>query len=353
MSEFDLMIYGAYGYTGRLIAAEAVQRGHRPLLAGRSPQQLTQMADSLGLNHEIVNLQDVQTLREALGRVRLVVHAAGPFVHTSRPMVLACLDTGTHYLDITGEVPVFESIFKLHQAARERQVALMPGAGYDVVPSDCLSAYVSQKLPQATALEINVLGVNRMSRGTASSIVEMLPAGMLQRVDGQLTSAGFAQQIKKVPFPGGARRVTPVPWGDLVTAFHSTGIPNITNSFALSRTLMNSIRILGPLAQRASALQAVRWLMRQAVKIVVSDPSNAWRHDRFGAIHALVRDPAGNYKQAWLKTPEPYLLTAQTAVRSAEGILSSGLHGALTPSHAFGQDFILQFSGIERMDELP
>src|SRR6266516_7689334 len=102
------MIYGANGYTGELIAREAVRRGHRPILAGRSAEKIEPLARELGCAWRAFPLDEPQ-LREA----SLVLHCAGPFINTAMPMVRACLASGAHYLDITGEIEVFESIFAL------------------------------------------------------------------------------------------------------------------------------------------------------------------------------------------------------------------------------------------------
>src|SRR5215213_4435335 len=133
------LLYGAYGYTGALVAAEAVRRGHRPILAGRSARRLAPLADRLGLDWLAVDLADSARLRAALRDVALVFHAAGPFVHTSAPMVQACLTSATHYVDISGEVPVLERTLALDAAARQRGIAVVGGAGLDVVPTDCLA----------------------------------------------------------------------------------------------------------------------------------------------------------------------------------------------------------------------
>ncbi|MEO1644032.1 MAG: NAD(P)H-binding protein, partial [Chloroflexota bacterium] len=106
------MIYGATGYTGQLVVAEAVARGHRPLLAGRNPEKLATLADTYDLDFVAFQLNDPTVIAEAIADMDVVYHAAGPFVYTSEPMIRACLATHTHYLDITGEIDVFEQTFR-------------------------------------------------------------------------------------------------------------------------------------------------------------------------------------------------------------------------------------------------
>ncbi|MCB9454253.1 MAG: saccharopine dehydrogenase NADP-binding domain-containing protein, partial [Anaerolineaceae bacterium] len=148
------MLYGATGYSGRLLAEEAIRRGHQPLLAGRSEEKLQPLAESLGLEYRAVPLDDAEALTRAVSRVALVLHAAGPFMQTSPPMLAACLSAGTHYLDITGEIPVLRNIFTFDEAARERGIALISGVGFDVIPTDCLSRYVADQVSGATTLEL-------------------------------------------------------------------------------------------------------------------------------------------------------------------------------------------------------
>src|SRR5687768_2166304 len=129
MARSGFMIYGAYGYTGELITRQAMARGHRPLIAGRHRDKLAKLARELDLPSVCASLEDPASLREALGRVDAVCHAAGPFVHTSAPMVEACLAAQTSYIDITGEIAVFRSIFARHAEAERQGITLLPGAG--------------------------------------------------------------------------------------------------------------------------------------------------------------------------------------------------------------------------------
>ena len=129
------MLYGANGYTGELIAELAVRRGQRPVLAGRSAAKVAAVAERLGLEHVVFDLAEAA---ENLRDTEVVVHCAGPFSATSRPVVDACLASGTHYVDITGEIDVFEAVAARDAEAKTAGVALVPGAGLDVVPTDCL-----------------------------------------------------------------------------------------------------------------------------------------------------------------------------------------------------------------------
>src|ERR1700759_4680827 len=150
------MIYGASGYTGARIPREAVRRGHRPLLAGRCAHELEPLARELKLRCIQLELRDEAKLARSVRGLQLVLHAAGPFVHTYEPMLRVCLEEGVHYTDIAGELPVLRGIYAQHERARERQIALAPGLGLDTVPGDCLARYVAERTPGAVRLELGL-----------------------------------------------------------------------------------------------------------------------------------------------------------------------------------------------------
>ena len=226
------MIYGANGFTGELIAREAARRGMRPILAGRSEQRVTPLADALGLPHRAFPL-DAPDLRG----VGLVLHCAGPFVHTSAPMVGACLASGAHYLDITGEIAVFESIYARDAEARAAGVALIPGVGFDVVPTDCLAAQLARALPGATELWLAFAPSrgSSMSRGTIRTMIEGVGKGGAIRRDGRIVRVPLAFDAREIPFASGPRHAMTIPWGDIASAWRTTGIPNIRVYSATSR----------------------------------------------------------------------------------------------------------------------
>ena len=233
------MIYGANGYTGELVAREAVRRRKRPIIAGRNAAQIEALARELGCESRVFSIDDRATIVSSLRDVATLLHCAGPFMHTSRPMVTACLEAQCDYLDITGEIEVFEAIFARDGEARERGVLLLPGVGFDVVPSDCLAASLAAALPAATEL---VLAFDsrggRISRGTMRTMVENIDRGGAVRRNGKIISVPTAWDVREIPFDDRSRTAMTIPWGDVSTAFHSTGIPNIRVYFAASPRLV-------------------------------------------------------------------------------------------------------------------
>lgn len=346
------MVYGAYGYTGRLVAQEALKRGHRPVLAGRSREALAEMAADLGLKYRAFSLDDPGAVTEALYGEAVVLHCAGPFVRTSAPMVQGCLATGAHYVDITGEIPVFQAIFDADATAREREVALIPGAGFDVVPTDCLAKHVAERLPTATHLELHIDAGGRTSTGTARSIVEQLPRGGLKRQGGRLMELPLGQGGKTVRFTDGERRVLPIPWGDLETAWHSTGIDDITTYMASPPGAEALLRTFGAPLSRLLQSERIRGFASRLAGDFAKPPDAEARKRGRSHFHAVARDDRGKEVESWLETPEAYHLTAMTAVRIVERLLSEKKVGALTPAMAFGADFILEIPGVQRFDSI-
>ncbi len=345
------MLYGASGYTGRLIAEEAVRRGHRPVLAGRSREKLVPLAERLGLEVLVAGLDDVRSLVSTLEGLPLVLHAAGPFVRTSEPMVQACLAAGAHYLDITGEIPVFESTFQHDAEARARGITLMSGVGFDVVPTDCLARYVAERVPGAHELDL-AISLGQASAGTAKSALEQLPAGGRVRRGGALQPWPMGKGLRRVRFADAERTVAPIPWGALVTAWHTTGIPNITTYMALPRAAARVIRFTYPLLKRVLAVDAVRHGAERFIESRVQGPDETARSEHRSHVWAEARAADGRRAQAWLELPEGYTFTALAAVRAVEQVLAHRPQGALTPARAFGADFVLSIEGCQRLEAL-
>jgi short subunit dehydrogenase-like uncharacterized protein len=277
-----LLVYGATGYTGRLVAAEAVARGLRPVLAGRSPGALRALAEPLGLAWRAAALDDPAALDRALDGAAAVLHCAGPFVHTWRPVADACLRAAragrpVHYLDITGEIAVFEALARRGAEADAAGVMLLPGVGFDVVPSDCLAAHLARRVPGAGRLALAFHALGGLSRGTRATMAENLGAPGAVRRGGRIVAVPPAWRTRRVDFGDGRPRdATTIPWGDVSTAWHSTGIPDVEVYMAMPPALRRAARAsrwLAPLL----ASGPVRRLAAARVRAGPAGPSDAAR----------------------------------------------------------------------------
>jgi short subunit dehydrogenase-like uncharacterized protein len=225
-----VLIYGATGYTGKLIAKVAAGLIARPILAGRDLEKVLAIAKPLGLPFRAFDLGDPGRIDAGIKDVSVVLCVAGPYSTTSKPMADACLRNRVHYLDITGEIDVFEAFAARDAEARTRGVVPLPGVGFDVVPSDCLAAHLKRRLPDATHLKLYLsLGAN-MSRGTAKTMIEAIAAGTRLRRDKRLVTRARAEE-GSCDFVKGEKPTVQVSWGDVSTAYHSTEIPNIEVQF--------------------------------------------------------------------------------------------------------------------------
>jgi short subunit dehydrogenase-like uncharacterized protein len=349
-----LLIYGANGYTGSLIARRAVALGVPALLAGRDGAQLGSLGAELACEHRVFALDDAAAIDRALAGVTVVLNCAGPFSRTAAPLVDACLRVRAHYLDITGEIDVFEAVATRDAAARAAGLTLLPGAGFDVVPSDCLAAYVARLLPSASHLALAFEAGTRMSRGTALTAIENAHAGGRVRRQGALVSVPSGWRTRRIDFGAGARPAITIPWGDVAAAYHTTGIPNIEVYAALplvARVAMRAARALGPLL----AAPAVKRALVARVRRGAAGPTADERARRHSRLWAEARDEVGGaVVAARLVTPESYELTSMTALDMATRALRGELPaGFQTPARACGADYILGFPDVVRADLPP
>ncbi len=346
----SFLLYGSYGYTGRLIARLAVERGYQPLLAGRDQAALEAQADRLGLLHSAVSLDDAAGLERVLADQPLVLHCAGPFSRTFRPMVEACLRTGSHYLDITGEVVVFEGAAALDDRARRAEAMILPGVGFDVVSTDCLAVYLLSRLPSAAQLTLAIRSEGGVSRGTALTMAESLGRGGMIRRGGKLTAVPAGWKSRVFDFGNGDYSAVTIPWGDVSTAYYSTGIGDIEVYAAapprLQRALRATHRLGGLLGSRP--VQAV---LERAIRSRVAGPSSGERARGETRVFGEVTDEAGGRAAALQTGPEGYSFTALTALEVVARVLADDAPpGFQTPGRAYGHELVLGIPGVERTD---
>lgn len=346
-----LLIYGSYGYTGRLICKHALEKGIKPVLAGRDETKIKQQAQELGLNYLVFDLTDHQNVVKTLRPFQAVLHCAGPFIRTSLPMINACLEAKTHYLDITGEYQVFEQAYKLDEKAKAAEILVMPGVGFDVVPSDCLIAYLHKILPTAHSIEI-VLSQQggRLSQGTAITVAENLGQPTMARRNGKLEKFDNGSLVRAIKVDNKTKQAVAISWGDISSGFRSTKIPNITVYNALPPKVINSMKW----SNYIGFILRSRWVKNKLINNIKKRPSGPSETERGNAsslIWGEAKNALGISKTAKLNLPEGYTLTYLTAVDIAIKVLNSPpAFGAKTPSQVFGCDYILQFEGVSRKD---
>ena len=338
------MIYGANGYTGRLCARMAKQRGLKPILAGRNAAELEKLAKELGFESRAFGLEAID-----LEGIKAVLHCAGPFSATAKPMLDACLAAGAHYLDITGEIPVFEAIHARNAEIEQKGIVAIPGVGFDVVPTDCLAAMLKEKLPTATHLRLAFRSrQGQLSPGTTKTMLEGLPEGGKVRRDGRIVTVPAGYKVETIAFTQ-ERSYTAItiPWGDVATAYYSTGIPNIEVFLGASENQIKRMK-LPAWATWLLGKKPVQAFLKRQVSKRVKGPDEKERAADEMLVYGEASDEAGAKAVLRLRTPAGYSLTADAAVTATGKVLEGKLApGAYTPSMAFGAQFVLGLEGVK------
>ncbi len=342
----DWLIYGANGYTGRLIAERAVASGLRPVLAGRTRSSIVPLAERLGCRYRVFSLGDAAELAAGLHGISLVLHCAGPFCETAAPMVEACLAAGVHYLDITGEYDVIEQLAQQTERAVAVGIVLMPAVGMDVVPSDCLAARLAQAVPGADHLVLALSGAATISPGTARTVWRNLGRGGRVRRAGRIVSVPVGDDLQIVPFPSGSQPSMTIPWGDIASAFYTTRIPNIEVRLGLppgQARLVRRWRWLLPLAGLAPVQCCGRWWIRRTV----SGPGEHELATGQTEFWGQARAADGRVAEASVTAPNGYRLTVDAALAIAARVLAGQVPaGFQTPAGALGGDFLETLPGV-------
>jgi short subunit dehydrogenase-like uncharacterized protein len=340
------MIYGANGYTGRLLVAECIKRGLRPVLAGRNGQAVAELANATQLEQRVFALDDAATVHTALEGVQLVLHCAGPFSATSAPMLDACLAGGTHYLDITGEIDVFEAAWKRADEARRADIVVCPGAGFDVTPTDCLAATLVAALPSATHLALAFEAGGGLSPGTARTSLENMGRGGRIRRDGELVDVPAGFKTREVPFAHASRTAVTIPWGDVFTAWVSTGVPNVEVYLSASPAMLKSMRW----ARYLQPLLATDWVRRRArarIDRSVRGPDEATRMATRVQVWGEASNTDGRSISGTLTGPNGYDFTVLAALGMVEWLLANEVEGGYyTPSLLMGAGYAASLPGV-------
>jgi len=343
-----LLIYGANGYTGELIARATAAQGLAPVLAGRSGAAVESLARELGCEFRVFGLDDAAAVAAALSGCRVVLHCAGPFSATAAPMMAGCLAAGAHYTDITGEIDVFELGFRQDAAARKAGIVICPGVGFDVVPTDCIALTLKQSLPDATHLALGFDSRSGLSRGTATTSVQGLGQGSRVREDGVLRRIPLGSRTRRVDFGAGEKQAAAIPWGDVSTAFRTTGIPNIEVYVPVSPRALANLRRLGKfgwLLRSAPAQAFMKWRIRKGA----AGPSAEERMKTPVFVWGEARAP-GRTVTARVRVPNGYTVTTDASIAIARRLLAGGVTpGFTTPARLMGADFVTALPGATKI----
>lgn len=346
-----IIVYGSYGYTGQLVVEECISKNLKVVLSGRNREALQRQHEKTGYPYEVVDTQDTEALKNLLKKGSVVIHCGGPFRYTAQAMADACLETKTHYTDITGEYQVFELLASYDTKAKQAGIMIMPGTGFDVVPSDCLALHLKNRLPSATHLQLAfTMSKGGLSRGTSKSMTEGLGYGSLVRKNGVLTPVPIGEKVIDIDFGSFKTSTLNIPWGDISTAWRSTGIPNIeVYTGATAQMIKNAKR-----SNYFNWLLRKRWIKNILLKQIdkkPAGPSKEKRETGRSFLWGKVWDESGKELTCTLETLSGYTLTAKTSVLIAQKILSGNFRtGYETPAKMYGEDLIMEITSTQRRD---
>ncbi len=352
MREFNCIVYGSYGYTGELIIQGCKRQQFTVLLAGRDEAKLKAQSERHQYPFEVIEIADHPKLVSQLRRAQVLIHCGGPFQHTALAMVKACAEAQTHYTDITGEYQVFETLASMDSLAKNASILVMPGVGFDVVPSDCLALHLKNLLPDATHLQLAfTMGKGGLSRGTSKTMIEGMGNGSCIRENGKLKQISLGHKVQEINFGSFNKLTLCIPWGDIATAWRSTQIPNIEVYSGVSAAAIKSARWSNYLGW----ILRMSWLKKYLQKKVDrrhAGPSEERRNEGRSYLWGKVWNEKGAYKIARLETLNGYSLTAKTVVLIAQKLLNGSIReGYFTPAQYFGADLILEIESTVRTDE--
>jgi short subunit dehydrogenase-like uncharacterized protein len=339
-------IYGASGYTGRLLAAAARARGLDAVLVGRNRDKLAAVGGSFPVR--VAEVGDAAALRAAFADCALVVNSAGPFPRTAKPVLEACLAAGAHYLDVAGEAAVFADLHRYDAAAQRKGVLVMPGAGFVVAAGDALAAHVVARLPDATRLKLGFSRSDPISRGSFASMLDLADGYAAVRRGGRLVASPAGGLTHAFDFGAGPSEATLAPWPDAFTAYLTTGAPEIEAYLEADVVSRAAFRVVSSLAP---ALPKAREAAEALAALGPDGPSPEARAAHPKVVVAEAEDVYRRRAVARLFTPNVYSFTADCVTALAQRALAGDVKpGFWTPAGLYGPDFVLDLPGVRRDD---
>jgi saccharopine dehydrogenase (NAD+, L-lysine-forming) len=336
-----VLLYGATGFTGRMLAARLARAGIDLMLGGRDPAKLAGVADVVERPFRAFGLDRPAPIEAAVGDVNVVLNAAGPFTETAPAMMDACVRRGVHYLDLAGEWSVFSRAQDLSPAAAAAGVMLMPGVGFTLVASDCLMALAVDRAPGAAFLRVGLSRPLVMSRGTAVAAGRLFEPWALTRRGGALCASPLGERTHEFDFGFGLTEAVAVSMPDVVAGQHSTGIGDIEfycEAGWVTRLAMRSAALIAPWTERrawdrVAELASLAWpsdppaeALESAGFVLVVEATDRWRRK----------------KSVRMRTMDGYSVTAFTAPEIVRRVLSGAVApGFQTPAGLYGGELIL------------
>lgn len=315
-----ILVYGAYGYTGSMVAEHLVAMNQNIVISGRNPTKLETLRKNLNVSSIALSLESSEHLDTVLSRFDIVINCAGPFHRTAEPLMTAAIRTKTHYLDISAELDSYKIAEELCQEAMNSNVLLMPGCGGSVAMIGCLTAFAKTTLPEPISVKAALHVSGAMSKGSAVSASENLSPTLYIRKAGKLIEGGNTSS-RQFDFGFSVLDCFSVTLPDVMTLWRDTKASDISTYVHVSGNAfpagdLNSLNE-GPTQQERD--------------------SNRY--------HASVKlaDTHGTKVTAVLETINGYSFTPLAAALAAKNVAEGKFEpGFRTTAELWGHEFILQ-----------
>ncbi len=309
-----IVVYGSTGYPGKLIASELERAGADFVLAGRNREKLDQVAAGLGRDVEVqaVSLDDQAGLHSLLEGCSAVIACAGPFHLHGEPVMRAAVETGTHYLDTTGEQPYMRLAWERYdRPASEAGVAVIPAMGFDYVPGDMIASLTADGMGDLDTLRLGYRAKMQPTRGTMLSALEMIKGGDVEWRDGHFEPASQTASRGTFDFgpPLGELKMTRYPAGEHVTVPRHVNTRRIETMLSADSFAPGAASHLMPAIFRGASLAMRTPLRALTAKLIPTLPEGGERRgqgrvklcDRVRSGRRNLRQPGRDIRKGCLR----------------------------------------------------
>ena len=350
-----IAVYGATGFTGRLVARELDRSGADFVLSGRNPDKLADLAGSLDSTPptRAIAVEDRAGLRDLFDGCPTVIACAGPFTLHGEPVLEAAVAAGSDYLDTTGEQPFIRLAYDTYgPKAANGGTAVIPAMGFDYVPGDMIAALTATGLGRLDTVRLAYATSFQMTRGTMLSALEMIKGGDLRWHDGRLEPAPQRVSRGKFDFgpPLGAQPMTRYPAGEHVMLPRHLDVRNVETMLSAGSIAPGPLADLTPLIARPAGILMRTPIRRAAVSLISrlpEGPDEAARRDARFTIACEAEAADGTTRSGRISGIDVYGITAAMIVKGAIASACGDIEasGGLSPAQAFDPNLFLDGFG--------
>ena len=333
-----ILVYGVLGYTGNLFIEHSLDT-NLPIVLGARQKEVKILAEKCGMEHRVFEINDVQNIIPYLSDIKAVINLANVSYGINKYLIDACIQTKTHYVDLASEYPDILEIYKLHHMALTNGVMLMPGAGFNLAPTDIAGRIASELLPNPTKLSLGFATFGNASRGTIKTVLKMTAETGYSRLSGKLVVAKPASEKRLFQAEGKEYSLINNPlMGDSLAGFISTNIQNITTYSYYPWILVQFMK------GRMNWLR--KFLLRYSHWFFPLGPTEDELKRQHTYTWAQIENQQNQKLTVTIKGPQAYIFTAKI-IGSIVNLLAKGKANAgFTPPSFYGRNLIEGIGGV-------